>query len=393
MKLQKLWPLFGALCLSLSTAFADGTTQNGSSTYCSGMDPSSESGQETYQRGTFREITPSAGPRVAHGADVFVTADFIWWKASEGGLNFSENSVIPKPYEAATPEEVFAPIPEGSFASVGEDWAPGFKVGIGLNTGHDGWDIYTQYTWLQPSDKKTQKGSNLKVPNYPIDYQIDPTTATTGIDENKATWDLRFHAIDLELGRNFYLSQFFTMRPHIGLKGTWQDHDWKITSKIPGGVLVTIENPTGTEALTGPSQIEKHYNVWGIGVRGGLNIACYISKCWSIYGDLSLSNLWTNYYKQTSLLKIDDSGSTEGPRARAIQNGGSGHTYTCRYVAELDIGLRWETWFYDDNYHFAIQAGWEQQNWINWSQFERLGNLNSMDMSLQGPNLKLRFDF
>ena len=81
-KLRKLWPLVGALCATVfSSAFAHSNYSSGSngssgSSYGSSMDSSSgttQSGQGSYQRGTFREITPNAGPRVAHGADVFIT--------------------------------------------------------------------------------------------------------------------------------------------------------------------------------------------------------------------------------------------------------------------------------------------------------------------------------
>ena len=387
MKLRKLWPLVGAMCLSLaSSAFAHSTTQNGSSsTYDSSMDSSSQSGQGTYQRGTFREITPPAGPRVAHGADVFITADFIWWKASEEGLAFSGTGVNREP-EAV--DQIFTSPSKGKVVSIGEDWAPGFKVGLGLNLGHDGWDLYAQYTWLRASDSRSQSGDFVYNPEY-VPAVDGPTFVGT---KNTANWDLHFNVIDLELGRNFYLSQFLTMRPHIGLKGTWQDHDWKIRS-LSNDLQIRIRQDQGPdieESLTGPVRNNKRFEVWGIGVRGGFNVAWYMSKSWSIYGDLALSTLWTNYYKLTQNVNIDD--TTTG-NVRGILNIDNDNIYTCKYIAELELGLRWETWFYDDNYHFAIQAGWEQQTWINWSAFQEVLDTSYHDFSVQGLNLKFRFDF
>ena len=67
--------------------------------------------------------------------------------------------------------------------------------------------------------------------------------------------------------------------------------------------------------------------------------------------------------------------------------------YTCKYVLELELGLRWETWFNDDNYRLSIQAGWEQQTWINWSQFIFRVDNSNRDFSMHGLNLKFRFDF
>lgn len=42
--------------------------------------------QSTYTRGMPRHVTPAAGPRVADGVNLFLTADFIWWKAWQDGL-------------------------------------------------------------------------------------------------------------------------------------------------------------------------------------------------------------------------------------------------------------------------------------------------------------------
>ncbi|QVL57596.1 MAG: autotransporter outer membrane beta-barrel domain-containing protein [Simkaniaceae bacterium] len=383
MKLRKLWPLVGTMLGLTSSVFAHSNYQN-STTSSSASDASMDSSsQSTYQRGTFREITPSAGPRVTNGADVFITADFIWWKASEEGLSSSGSGL--NTGGATDAADVFSSPSKGKIVAVGEDWAPGFKVGLGLNMGHDGWDLYAQYTWLHASDSKTQKGPNLYLPEY-VPADQGPSYFST---ENSAKWDLHFNVIDLELGRNFYLSQFLTMRPHIGLKGTWQDHDWKITSKLDGFEVRVNNQPQGV-ALTGPANISKHYDVWGIGVRGGFNIAWYMSKSWSFYGDLALSTLWTNYHKLTYTAKIDD--TTTG-NSRGLANIDSDNLYTCKYIAELELGLRWETWFYDDNYHFAIQAGWEQQTWVNWSAFHELLYSMTNDFSVQGLNLKFRFDF
>ena len=56
-------------------------------------------------------------------------------------------------------------------------------------------------------------------------------------------------------------------------------------------------------------------------------------------------------------------------------------TYSNKHLTELELGLCWETWFYDDNYHLAVQAGWDQQVWSGWTQIAGLG---SHDFSLHG---------
>jgi hypothetical protein len=389
MKLSKIWLSVGALCLAAtSSIFADNQDQNDMGGR--GYNMSSTSSQGNYQRGTFREITPNAGPRVAHGADVFITADFIWWKATEEGLEYALTGVNPNAAASTAPADLFTAPQKGESKSVGEDWAPGFKVGLGLSLGHDGWDVYTQYTWLHANDSNSiSSRSSTDIVAFADSLSFQGGSIFTG---NKASsrWDMHFNAIDLELGRNFYLSQFLTMRPHIGLKGTWQDHDWK--SSLNGQSFFIQVNNGPNQSVTGPVRHNKEYDVWSIGIRGGFNIAWYMSKCWSIYGNLAFSTLWTNYYKQTEYLATDNT-STGTTETRVWINTDSDNLYTCKYVGELELGLRYEIWFYDDNYHFAIQAGWEQQVWVNWSQFAQILDNHNQDLALQGLNLKFRFDF
>ena len=60
----------------------------------------------------------------------------------------------------------------------------------------------------------------------------------------------------------------------------------------------------------------------------------------------------------------------------------------------MEIALRWESWFYDDNYHFAVQAGWEEQVWKNWAtNFDYFAGEAWNNLCFHGLNLKFRFDF
>lgn len=380
MKLRKLWPLLGAACVSLmGSAFAD-NYQHGSGSSSTQMQQQSTS-QAGYQRGTYREITPTAGPRVAHGVDLFITADFIWWKATQEGTQYAFNGFKTDSNVA----NAFVPASKGKTKNVAHDWAPGFKVGLGLNMGHDGWDIYAQYTWLRPSNSNSISSSD---PNNEIigQYFANPGIFSIfiGGERASANWDLDFNVIDLELGRNFYLSQFLTMRPFIGLKGTWQsqDYKWRFTS-------ADFTLATGVDA-TGPYRVHQDLDVWGIGVRGGFNIAWYMSKNWSIYGDLAWTALWSDYYELKRRDVLDDSTTNTSVTTVNVDND---TFYSVKYVGELELGLRWETWFYDDNYHFSIQAGWEQQVWINWSHFVEILDEVWNDLNFHGLNLKFRFDF
>ena len=394
-KLRKLWPLVGALCVTaFSSAFAQSNYSSGSDGNGSSMDSSSgsaKSGQGTHQRGTFREITPNAGPRVAHGADVFITADFIWWKTVQDGTQYATTGIdTDQNAPAATP---FQNTPKGKAKSIATDWSPGFKVGLGLNLSHDGWDLSSEYTWLHAKNSNSISSSSIDAAGNVVPQVVGQTMSFTDAgfllraEGASSKWDMHFNVIDLELGRNFYLSQYLTMRPFIGLKGTWQDQSLNTSFN---STSFEIDVVGGDLAVTGPLRQNSSFDVWGIGLRSGLNLGWYMSKSFSFYGNLAFTSMWTEYYNQSRKDVMDDSTTGNSKTELHISNDSY---YTMKYVTEMELGLRWETWFYDDNYHFAIQAGWEQQIWTNWGQFIQLVDQTNHDLTLGGLNVQLRFDF
>ncbi len=367
MKLKKLWPLVGAFC------FAAVSTVSADSHYGSNSSSNGTQQANGYQRGTYREITPNAGPRVAHGADVFITADFIYWKSVQEGTGYAATGVASEPAPGG--------LASGKIKSVGDDFAPGFKVGLGLNLNHDGWDILAQYTWLRPSNSNSiamDSENGLGAEQFYAGLEGN-------INKSTSSWDLNFNVIDLEVGRNFYLSQYLTMRPFMGLKGTWQEQEWKTKATTSGEFT-----PQGHKdpKYFGPVLTDKTMKNWALGVRGGFNLGWYFTKCWSFYSNLAFSSLMTDYYEvKTKEVVVD------GENKLDLSNINNDSHFAVKYVGEVELGLRWETWFYDDSYHFSVQAGWEHQAWINWGEFANGINSSTQDMSFHGLNLKFRFDF
>lgn len=365
---KKLWPALGLICISLLNVANAHITP-----------------EEKIAKCPSKIITPNAGPHVKNGADVFLTADFIFWKAVQEGTEYATSGIG----LASNPNLV--DVPRGKTESVGRDWSPGFKVGLGLNLNHDGWDLYAQYTWLHPSNSRS------------LSRTFDATAGTKVVsalpvwlsnffvegDRADAKWCLHFNVIDVELGRNYFLSQFFTMRPFIGLKATWQKQDLRYRYRVPNGIDIGAP-----QVLSGPYSIHFHNDVWGLGVRGGFNAAWYMSKQWSIYGDLAWTGMWSDYTKLSRKDKVGNATGVGNGNAPDLVNTRQDDHYSVKWIGEIEMGLRWEIWFYDDRYHFAIQAGWEQQVWLSWQAFENLTSSGSwQDLNFQGLNLKFRFDF
>jgi len=215
----------------------------------------------------------------------------------------------------------------------------------------------------------------------------------------KSRWELDFNLVDLNLGRNFYLSQFLTMRPFIGLRGTWQSQCWDLDyiaqdnnpTQAPGFFL---NSPSNSVLVgSGPYSIKQEIDVWGIGANGGFNLAFFMSKNWSIYGDIGLSALWVDYQlSRKDRISFQCDPTIEEPGVTTVDLDNKSF-YGLKYVVDLGLGLRWQMRFSDDNYGLLVQLGWNAQNWINWTRFVDLFDDKWNDLTLHGGDLKVRFDF
>ena len=363
---EKRWTTLTGLCIGCLTITANAATNTYQSSGSTQSEPAGKMGD--YHAGRTREITPNAGPRVSDGADVFITADFIYWTGREDGLGFAytgarSSNLDPKKGEIKHPDFGFD---------------PGFKVGLGLNLGHDGWDVFAEYTWLHSDgDKRTVSASDPSNSSIRPLWLIDPASMgpSTPISRASGEWDLHFNVIDLELGRNFFVSRYLTLRPHFGFKGTWQDEDY----------TVRYEEPESGEVFISKMRIDQDF--WGVGLRTGLDTAWHFTRRWSIFGDVALTALWCYF-------DVDRKDTTDFMSIKDTVLNTENDFHSIKGVIEIALGLRWEIWFRDDDYHFLIQAGWEEQIWLNRNQYFRHAEEGSHgDLTFQGLTLKLRFDF
>ncbi|MCP5492150.1 MAG: outer membrane beta-barrel protein [Chlamydiales bacterium] len=299
------------------------------------------------------EVLCDAGPRVCMGSDVFFTASFILWSVHQEGTEYAMSGVGTNPSK-------------GKLHDVDYGLEPGFKVGLGYAAPHDGWDLYASYTWLHASADDRTGGTDTATLITDFNGQLQ---------EARANWSLKFNVIDLELGRNFFASKFLKLRPFVGFKGTWQDQDYSV-------------NYIGSNAIFASRNDRIDQSFWGFGMRAGMDTAWHFTNDWSIFGNFALSALWSGY--DTDLTVTD---TTIGVQDVDLNTDNSFHTVSP--VLELMIGIRYETWFYHDEYHIAIDAGWEEQVWWGHNRYVVINQpqRNGGDLTFQGLTLTFRFDF
>lgn len=325
-------------------------------------------------------ITPNAGPCVCNGADAFVTGEFLYWKARCDYLG----------YAITTGNSTNSPIPSSSCGRVYHpDWkfAPGFKVGLGMLFDHDGWDIYANYTWARFHDIKGSVHARS-----PAKLVSDFLCGLNGYFNGNATtqvfnefasikWQLDFNVIDLELGRNFFISRYLHLRPHFGLKTTWQCQEMEVLFKGIG--LNTTANATFPFVTTSCNKI----NNWGIGIRTGLDTAWHFTKSFSLVGETAITALCESFkVPRKDVEKRNDSLFNTNLH---YEN----KFTTIAPILELYLALRWESWYFCDCYHVSLEAGFEEQWWAKQNQFSQIAvETRAGDLFLYGFVFQIRFD-
>ncbi|MBS0621102.1 MAG: hypothetical protein JSS61_06560 [Verrucomicrobia bacterium] len=323
-------------------------------------------------------ITPPVAPRVTHGADVFVTADFIYWKARQDGLEYAASGVASSTFPTLASGLT---IPSGHVKEPKFEFQPGFKIGLGILMDHDGWDLYANYTWLNPQQEKNEinLSSDTNATLVPLRSNGREQLGAVQLTESESWYKLNYNVIDLELGRNFFVSRYLTMRPHVGLKTAWLRQKFNMNEEISVDSLLTVP---------GTSESKQKQNTWGLGIRGGINTVYHFNRNWGIYGDLALSALWS-CVKVKNHTEVASSGFAHD--ADVIRNRRGFHEVMP--VLELGLGLEYMTWFYNENYMLSLQAGWEEQVWFNTNHFFDPQTHLSGNLTVQGFTFKVGFYF
>jgi hypothetical protein len=332
-------------------------------------------------------ITPAVAPRVDNGVGGFITADFIWWKTHIGQMEYALNGII----DNGLPSN-------GGFVQSGTstrkghvkqpefDFEPGFKVGAGLDFEHDGWDLYANYTWLRNKQKhnhlngESGKGAQGLTAFVAPGTILSPGAIVGGFNIITASSiiEQHFNSGDLELGRNFFISKYLTLRPHVGLKGAYISDELKLYYTPTGGL-----SGVGGEAVAlgfNFGRQHKNQRMWGVGTRAGLNSVWHFGKNWGLYGNIALTAFWSDFH----VTSRDEVTLPDGSEINTLNTHETFQEVTS--VVETGIGLAYMTWFCDDSCAFDLRAGWEEQIWMDFNRFVDVGDVGNL--SLHGLTIK-----
>jgi hypothetical protein len=316
----------------------------------------------------FSQITPPAGIGSKSGVGLSLFADFIYWEARESNLDFAISGVKTLNAPITSQGQTYYP----SFG-----YQPGFKVGAAASLGHDNWDLRADYTWLNTSGGKNTVSQPLASTTLIPTKKLYSSVYENPLIQADGSWGFIYNLAQLSLGRDYYISEYLTLRPFFGVSGSWNHQ--KLT-------IHYLFNSTPSNSFIA-QQSKQTY--WGVGFNTGLNTAWCFDENWSIYGDFSVLNMWSKYTVLQCETNYTANGTTVDYDSGIVELRTQGVQYGLQNVIDIQMGLRWQMQFDDNTMGILIQAGWDQQVWINHAQFTN----QASNLSVQGLDVKFSFDF
>lgn len=306
----------------------------------------------------------SVNPILTHAADLWIRGDLLLWQMSEDNLIncYVINSDLTLPHR--------------DFRNIHFDWDFGCRVGAGYTFPHDGWDtalFFAHYATAGKSSVKNEGGDHIPSPAW---GPADVNSTTLELDHSKADFHFDLNQIDFGLGRSYYISKYFTLRPNFGLRSTW----------IHQKLHFDYENTDPDLSVKG---VLKNA-FWGFGFTLGLAADWKFTKHWSLYGE-------TDYAILLGQFDLDQTGErVEMPhwKQKKIFDSGKG-------ILDISAGFKYLVLFAKDRLAWTFRAGYEYHLYFNQNQFLISNGSNSFEnfntikgnLAFQGVMLSGQFDF
>jgi hypothetical protein len=281
----------------------------------------------------------------------FAIGDVLYWTASEDGLEYA--SRISVPLDGNFKERKVEP---------GFEWDFGFRLGIGaLFERNDKWDLSLYTTYLRNEAERTSNASDPTT-LLPIwggggfwqELIGEPfgTGAFLGdfASKAKATWVLNINLLDLEVGKNFFISKKISARPHLGIRGAWIRQDYKVKYDA------LFENPESFSLPFSPAstKMKADINFAGGGLRLGADATWHLYSCFGICGKFAASLLYgaVDTRQKYTGDSIDFNLFTGFLTPSTIHDSRS--ETRIQPAIETSLGLQWDADFRDKSGHLTI---------------------------------------
>lgn len=315
--------------------------------------------------------------------DFWFNASFTYWTAYQEGMDLARSGATYADNNSVS---------DYSFLYQDTEWKPGFKVGLGLDIGHDNWSGSAEYTWFRSTTSTSANAPSAPAGGTnpfwaPTNWALDNVQGNTHLSALSSTWRLSMDILDGALTRPYYQGTHLIVAPFGGLRAAWIRQNLKIqATPIPQ----TVGNQTNPDAF-----FHAKSSSWALGPRAGFQGEWHIGCGFRLEGDVAGSIMYTRYSSISASADALDFTAGDFPSAVSISD-----YNTIRFNNDMNVGLGWGSYFDCRNYHFDLLLTYDFQ--IFWNQnvmrkiaddVELLSSYAPGNLYLQGLTIKAQFDF
>lgn len=229
-------------------------------------------------------------------------------------------------------------------------WGYGFRIGINGICQKSGIGLDLDWTrfYNTSSNSVTPTPSQQAIP-----LCLSDLVPADDIDFASSNFSFHLDLIDLKLFQGFYINEYMTISPTIGVSGLILNE--KNSIYYEGGDLWSNDNPINITFIN-------HF--WGVGLVPELVVRWILPQNFSLFSDMRLALL----SGQLHLNSLE-----QGGRANTIINNFSDSYKTTKLLNNFSLGLSWNRPFYQDKCNIELHVAWEQLFLSNIWQWQSAG--------------------
>lgn len=297
-----------------------------------------------------------------------VNVEFLYWYGNVTNLYYARQFKLTPNGDVTDPTAAtFTPV---KFKRFNWEWDPGVRLGLGLVTNHDGWDLYSNWTYFYNSTERSSSVPQLAGRDLPT-TTVNPAGTKTlkspwlwlphhdSFQRIKGKWSLLFNQVDLTMGRHYGISHRLSLHPFAGVRGYWARMTFLVKAFRP-----FIPGPSLQNQIQ--SRVEYKQHSWAVGLLGGLNTTWHLTDHWSLFSGVDVALAYGKYdvKKRLDNLQIRETGRVP---FRDVHYTTFDTLYRLQSFLDLSLGLRYETLLYQ-TYRLLFDLGWESHFLLNFSR-------------------------
>ncbi|MBA3814977.1 MAG: hypothetical protein H0X29_00335 [Parachlamydiaceae bacterium] len=291
-------------------------------------------------------------------------ADFLYWRASQDCLSLGR-------------EESLSQFPGGARIESSRErsphyrYDPGFRIGIATVCPSNCWDL--ALNWTHFHSKANINSSSACCDNSSNHESVFVSEwqriSNAFPDSASGRWKLDLDYVDLELGRKFYVSSCFILRPHFGLRGGRIDQHFRVKASANRS---NAYQDFGSSLFV--SEVTSKNNFRGIGPRLGLDLelAMPCLKNMKLFGQAAGSLVYGKFDRHSREHFHDYTNDALYDGFGDVDFEGHASKYrTTRGMTDLTIGLKWEhccNWC-NRSHPLTVAVAWEHHAFYNMNHF------------------------